>query len=263
MADVLEIEAPDAVLAEGSPAMGGDGFQKLWPAAEHIAIGGTNPILVDRVGAEWLGLWNNEELGRALLGHKTSPLLETAAKRFGVDLTSPTLAGDASALFGQTRPVHFVGMAPFTIHSDDTPAARPGASTLTPRGDGGTSTDVSSDTPRPTIHAARLGDDTLTLDGRGEDAAWKRASPTRWDTDYSGKETGIVTRARFLYAPGALYVLFEVEGTGLHTDRSHPTEIRAPSSTRKTASRSSSRPIRCTDNTTTRSRSVPSATSSR
>ncbi len=29
MADVLEIEAPDAVLAEGAPAMDGDGFQKL------------------------------------------------------------------------------------------------------------------------------------------------------------------------------------------------------------------------------------------
>jgi uncharacterized protein (DUF362 family) len=228
MADVLEIEAPDAVLAEGSPAVGGDGFQKLWPTAVPIAIGGTNPILVDRVGAEWLGLWNNQDLGRALMGHTTSPLLETAARRFGVDITAPKLAGDAATLFGQPRPVHFVGMAPFSIHSDDEPAARPGAFSLTPKGDGGTSADVSSDLPRPTIHAARLGEDTLTLDGRGEEAAWKRASPTKWDTDYSGKETGIVTRARFLYAPGALYVLFEVEGTGLHTDRSLPTEVPRP-----------------------------------
>src|SRR5262249_15060078 len=47
MADVLEIATPDAVLAEGAPAMGGDGFQALRPSAENVAIGGTNPVLVD------------------------------------------------------------------------------------------------------------------------------------------------------------------------------------------------------------------------
>jgi uncharacterized protein (DUF362 family) len=54
MADVLEVEAPDVVLAEGAPAMGGDGFEEIWPSAENLAVGGTNPILVDRVGAQIL-----------------------------------------------------------------------------------------------------------------------------------------------------------------------------------------------------------------
>jgi uncharacterized protein (DUF362 family) len=73
MTDVLEVAAPDVVLAEGAPAMGGDGFGKRWPSAENVAIGGTNPILVDRVGAELLGLWDNADLARELGGHKTSP----------------------------------------------------------------------------------------------------------------------------------------------------------------------------------------------
>jgi uncharacterized protein (DUF362 family) len=229
MTDVLEIEAPDAVLAEGAPAMGGDGFQKLWPMPVPIAIGGTNPILVDRVGAQWLGLWNNADLGRALQGHTTSPLLETAAKRFGVDISSPALLGDGARLLDQTRPVHFVGMAPFAIHSDETPAADLGALTLTPRADGGTSADaMPSDTELPIVHAAPLGSDSIKLDGRGDDPAWKRAAPTEWETDYSSKNTGIVTHARFLYAPDALYALFEVEGTGLHTDRTRPTDVARP-----------------------------------
>jgi len=78
IADVLEVEAPDAVLAEGAPAMGGDGFQKLVPSEEPFAIGGVNAILVDRVGAELLGLWDRPELARELGGHRTSPLLEAA-----------------------------------------------------------------------------------------------------------------------------------------------------------------------------------------
>ena len=39
--------------------------------------------LKDRVGAQYLGFWNNRALGAELGGHQTSPLLEVAAKRFG------------------------------------------------------------------------------------------------------------------------------------------------------------------------------------
>jgi uncharacterized protein (DUF362 family) len=228
MSDVLEIEAPDAVLAEGAPAMDGDGFQKMWPQATPIAIGGTNPVLVDRVGAEWLGLWNNAELGRELLGHTTSPLLETAAKRFDVDIHSPALRGDGAPLFERTRPVHFVGMAPFSILSDDAPPVNPGTLALTPRRDADSADAVPSEPARPTVHAAPLGTDAITLDGRGDDEAWKRASPTQWETDYAGKSTGLVTRARFLHSPGALYALFEILGTGLFTDRARPTDVSRP-----------------------------------
>src|SRR5207237_8133267 len=85
MADVLELEAPDVVLAEGAPAMSGDGFTRLYPSKENVAIGGTNVILVDRVAAQYLGLWNNAALGAGLGGHKTSPLLAVAAKVFRAD----------------------------------------------------------------------------------------------------------------------------------------------------------------------------------
>ena len=93
IADVLEVEAPDVVLAEGAPMMGGDGFQKLVPSAESVAVGGTNAILVDRVGAELLGLWQNAALARELGGHATSPLIEVAAKRMGLDIASPNVSG--------------------------------------------------------------------------------------------------------------------------------------------------------------------------
>src|SRR5205085_5544310 len=110
--------APHVVLAEGAPAMGGDGFGKRWPSAESVAIGGTNPILVDRVGAQYLGLWDNADLARELGGHRSSPLVEIAAKRFGVDLAKVTIEGDGAALLAKKRPVHYLSMSGFALHSD-------------------------------------------------------------------------------------------------------------------------------------------------
>ena len=103
MTDVLEVASPHVVLAEGAPGMGGDGFGKRWPSAENVAIGGTNPILVDRIGAAFLGLWDNADLARELGGHRTSPLLEVAAKRFGVDIAAPVVEGDGAALLATKR----------------------------------------------------------------------------------------------------------------------------------------------------------------
>lgn len=116
MVDVLELSAPDVVLAEGAPAMGGDGFQLLQPVAEKVAIGGTNPVFVDRVAAGFLGLWDNARLARELGGYRTSPLIDVAAKRYGLDLKAPALAGDGADLLKLSRPVHFKAMAPFSIH---------------------------------------------------------------------------------------------------------------------------------------------------
>jgi uncharacterized protein (DUF362 family) len=217
IADVLEIEAPDVVLAEGAPAMGGDGFSQFWPSKESFAVGGTNPILVDRVGGQLLGLWNNADLARELGGHATSPLLEAAAKRFGVKLDAPAVTGDGASLLASTRPVHFVGMAGFTIHSDPTPplsSAQVGALGEPPPA-----------VVRPVVHAAPLGSGAIVIDGKGDDAPWSKATPVSWDTDYAGVPTGTVTRARFVYAPAGLYALFEVLGTGLHTDRTRPTDV--------------------------------------
>ncbi len=115
MAAVLEIEAPDVVLAEGAPAEGGDGFQTIVPLPDNVAIGGTNPVAVDKVGAEFLGLWNSDKLALGLRGHKTSPLIEAAGKLFGVRFESVTTTGDGADLLGKPRPVHFQAIAPFGI----------------------------------------------------------------------------------------------------------------------------------------------------
>jgi hypothetical protein len=204
IADVLEVEAPDVVLAEGAPAEGGDGFEKLWPSAERFAVGGTNPILVDRVGAQLLGLWDNKDLARELGGHATSPLLETAARRFGVDIASPAVTGDGAALLSAPRPVHFIGMASFTIHSTST-ASPPAAAPPTP----------APAVDRPVVHAANLGGDTIVVDGHALDAAWARATAVTWDTDYAGKPTGITTHVRFMHSSAGLFVLWELEGAAL------------------------------------------------
>ena len=220
IADVLEVEAPDVVLAEGAPAMGGDGFAQVWPSKESFAVGGTNPIRVDRIGAQLLGFWNSPDLARELGGHSTSPLLETAAKRFGVDISAPAVTGDGAPLLASARPVHFVGMAGFAIHSDASPA-------LTPAQIGALGSTAAAPTApaRPVAHAASLGAGPIIIDGRGDDDAWARATPVSWETDYAAVPTGTVTRARFVHGPGGLYALFEVQGTGLNTDRTRPTEV--------------------------------------
>ncbi len=93
MVDVLEISLPDAVLAEGVPAMAGDGFQNLRRVPGGVAIGGTNPVLVDRVGAEYLGLWNNAELAKQLGGHRSSPLIEPGCAALWSSVGSPRAHG--------------------------------------------------------------------------------------------------------------------------------------------------------------------------
>ncbi len=198
IADVLEVETPDVVLADGAPMMGGDGFQKLVPSEELVALGGVNPILVDRVGAQLLGLWDNADLARELGGHATSPLLEIAAKRFGLDLAQPTVIGDGADLLKTPRPVHFHAMAGFSLDSEPATA------------------------DRPTAHATHVGGDPPVIDGRGGDAAWGAATPVAWDTDYAGVKTSIGTRARFLWTKNGLYGLWELMNAGINADATRP-----------------------------------------
>ncbi len=200
MVDVLEIATPDVVLAEGAPAMSGDGFHLLVPSAENLAIGGTNPVLVDRVGAELLGLWDNAALARELGGHRTSPLIEIAARRYHIDLAAVALTGDGAELLARPRPVHYKALAPFRIDWEPADAKA-----------------------KPEAHAAPLGTDEIAIDGAA-DAAWSRAAPVTWDSDYAGRASGIATRARFLWSPRGLYLLFELEGAGLAVDRARPVD---------------------------------------
>lgn len=199
MVDVLEISLPDVVLVDGVPAMAGDGFQNLSKLPGGVAIGGTNPILVDRVGAEYLGLWNNAELGQQLGGHRTSPLIEVAARRHGVPLERPVLSGDGAGLLAEPRPVFFKAIAPFSLPAPPEP---------------------------PVAHAKRAAAAPV-VDGQ-RDATWAGATPVSFHTDYSGKSAGIETTVRFLWQPGALFVLFELAGAGLHVDNSFPIAAERP-----------------------------------
>jgi hypothetical protein len=214
MADVLEIAAPHVTLAEGAPAMGGDGFGKRWPSDEDVAIGGTNPILVDRVGAQYLGLWDNADLARELGGHRTSPLIEAAAKRFGVDVTSPAVKGDGAALLATKRPVHLVGMSGFALHSDDRPPEPfPGAPrTSALEADAGAGLEA---------HARRAEDAGFTVDGKAE-STWDSATPVTFDTDWSGAKTPVRTIVRFAWTKRALYMFWELDGAGVNVDASRP-----------------------------------------
>lgn len=242
MLDVLEISTPDVVLAEAAPGMGGDGFWQLHPTDEKVAIGGTNPVSVDRVGAELLGLWDNARLGSELLGNKTSPLITIAAKRYGLDLAQTKLEGSGAGLFGKPRPFHYRSMAGFELHSANSPAWQPvaprfgasaPASSAAPAAAGApaSSSGLPAPTPAPPAagqreaHAVALGSERVKLDGKFDEPVWTRAPSISWDTDWSGARTGVVTRVRFAWAKDALYVLFELEGAGLFVDRTRSTQI--------------------------------------
>jgi hypothetical protein len=249
MVDTLEISTPDAVLAEGAPGMAGDGFQSLRPTAEKVAIGGTNPVLVDRVGSAFLGLYNNPALARELGGHANSPLIDVAAKRYKLDLKSTVVVGDGASLLDTPRPVHFKAMAPFSIDFDppgtktpagpdwdalghapkgDLPAEEHPAAPEAPAAPAAPTPPAPPAPPphasngKPEAHAAALGADAITIDGKGDDAAWARAAAVSWQTDYAGAASGITTRARFLWSKGGLHALLELSGAGLHVDTSHP-----------------------------------------
>jgi uncharacterized protein (DUF362 family) len=208
MVDVLEISLPDVVLAEGVPAMSGDGFQNIRKVPGGIAIGGTNPVLVDRVGAEYLGLWNNPQLAKELGGHRTSPLIEIAARRYDIDLAKPALVGDGVAELKAPRPVFFKAIAPFTLPASAAPLPSVSASAAP----AAPASDV------PVAHAKHASAGPV-IDGQ-LDAIWASAPPVSWQTDYAGTATGTSTSARFLWTHGALFVLFELSGAGLNVDTS-------------------------------------------
>lgn len=210
MVDVLEVSLPDAVLCEGVPAMSGDGFQNIRKVPGGIAIGGTNPVLVDRVGAEYLGLWNNAELAAQLGGHRTSPLIEVAAKRFGVPLAAPELAGDGVAALETPRPVFYKAIAPFSLPPVATaPSAQAAPSASSP-----------SASTAPVAHAKHVAKAPV-IDGKAE-ALWQSAPAVAWQTDYTGALSGVSTSARFLWTEGKLFALFELSGAGLNVDRARP-----------------------------------------
>jgi hypothetical protein len=155
-------------------------------------------IRVDRVGAAFLGLWDSDALARELGGHRTSPLLEVAAKRFGVDIADPAVTGDGAALVAAKRPAHLVGMANFTI-DDDAPEST------------------------PHLHAAHVAVDEAP---KGvADEVWDKAEPLRFTTDWSGADAGVATEVRALWSERGLYLRWDLAGAGLNTDRTRPIDV--------------------------------------
>ena len=207
MIDVYEVATPDAILADGAPGIGGDGFGKQWPSKDMVAVGGTNAVYVDAVGAKLLGLYDNAALGAELGGHKTSPLILAGAKRFGLDLAAVSVTGDAAALVSAPRPVHFVGMPGFELH-DNTPAPQPSS--------------VQPSSALPEAHARRVTDAQIHVDGTMTDGEWSASKPTQWDTDYAGASTGTSTQVRFAWSDKGLYALFDLASAGLNTDTTRP-----------------------------------------
>lgn len=207
MVDVLEVEAPDAVLVEGTPAMDGDGFDELFPRAENVVIGGTNAVLVDRVAAQYLGLWDNDALADNLGGHRTSPLLEVAATRFGLDLAAPAIVGDGAELLARPAVAHLHGMAGFEL------GAHPSSGIAEVVPDGATRD----------VHARRVAGTPPAIDGAIDDA-WAAATPFEFATDWAGTTQTSVTRVRVLWSPQTVYFLWELDGAGLATDRTRPIE---------------------------------------
>ena len=183
--------------------MSGDGFSLLLPEQPGmLAIGGTNPVLVDRVGAELLGLWDNAELAGELGGHRTSPLIEVAAKRFGVDLANPEVTGDGAALLATPRPARLIAMAGFELGGDP-----PGEVVAPAR--------IVS-----TLHAHAVAEPPA-IDGAIDDA-WAAATPLAFSTDWAGHATKTPTRVRALWSPRGLYLLWELDAASTFTDLKHP-----------------------------------------
>jgi hypothetical protein len=196
-----------------------------------VAVGGTNPVLVDRVGSALLGLWGQPALARELGGHTSSPPIELAAKRLKIDLKAPALQGEGAALLASPRPVHYKAMAPFSIDWDP-PGAGPtlpavavtALSTSTAASTASSPTAPIADS-KPDVHAIAIGHDEIQIDGRAGEPIWARAKAASWTTDYAGSPTPIETHARFLWSSKGLYALFDLSGAGLHTDTSQPTSV--------------------------------------
>jgi len=81
---------------------------------------------------------------------------------------------------------------------------------------------------RPVVHATRVPDGELPLNGEGDHPAWALARPTAWETDFAGRPSGSLTRVRFLYSRTALYVLWELEAAGFNVDVSRFTHAPRP-----------------------------------
>ena len=88
--------------------------------------------------------------------------------------------------------------------------------------------------PFPTLAAVHLQQDedeadadapAITIDGDGSEEAWSKATPVAYDTLWSGAHTSFPTQVRALWSSRALYMLWEIDNTGLNVDTSRPVDV--------------------------------------
>jgi hypothetical protein len=79
-------------------------------------------------------------------------------------------------------------------------------------------------TSKPTLTAKHIESPGVVVDG-AIDEVWSAAASVSFDTDWSGRPTASSTIVRAIWSEHALYMLWEVEGTGLNTDHSRPVEV--------------------------------------
>jgi uncharacterized protein YraI len=79
-------------------------------------------------------------------------------------------------------------------------------------------------TSKPTLSAKHVESPSVVVDG-AVDEVWSTAPSASFDTDWSGRPTPSNTTVRAIWSEHALYMLWEVEGTGLHTDHSRPVDV--------------------------------------
>jgi hypothetical protein len=79
-------------------------------------------------------------------------------------------------------------------------------------------------TSKPTLTAKHVEPSAIVVDGAIDDA-WSAAPSVSFATDWSGRPTASNTTVRAMWSEHALYMLWEVESTGLNTDHSRPVEV--------------------------------------
>ncbi len=203
LVDVLEVELPDAALIDGIPPVAGDGFALIEPLDEGWAIGSTNPVLADAVGAEILGYLDNPDLEREI-HHRASPILEEAARRFYGSteaIRHVRIIGDDS-FRAHPHVVHYRGFPGFEIgHPPDPMGELPWIANAV---------------------TARRASAPPSIDGRLDEAAWRDALPVPIDRDWDGRAAGPETIARALWTPDALFLAFDCAYETLVVDDAAP-----------------------------------------
>jgi Carbohydrate family 9 binding domain-like len=69
---------------------------------------------------------------------------------------------------------------------------------------------------------------SVVIDAEFDDEVWRRAPIVRWDSDYAGLPTGVVTEAQLAWTAEALFVAWSLEGVGSNSNAERPVGVEHP-----------------------------------